>query len=285
VTGNTFYTNVETLAIQDPIISLGNGANDAPLISNDSKDRGTALQYYDTAARTAFVGYDNSVNKLIAAVRVNITNDVVTVSSYGTLVVGTLEGSNVSVTGDVNAGNVVSVGFVQSATVSASGNVTGGNILTGGLISAAGTVSATGNVTGGNIRTAGLVSATGTVIAGLVSAAGNITGAQFNGSGAGLTSIPGAQVTGTVPSATTATTATTAGSATTAGTATSAGTATTAGTVTTAAQPNITSLGSLVSLIIPVSSFDPASPAVGQFYYNTFTGGLRLWTGSVWDNV
>jgi hypothetical protein len=41
------------------------------------------------------------------------------------------------------------------------------------------TVSASGNVTGGNILTAGLISATG-----------GITGSQFNGSGAGLTSIP-----------------------------------------------------------------------------------------------
>jgi hypothetical protein len=171
VTGNTFYTNVETVAIQDPIISLGNGANNAPLISNDSKDRGTALQYYDVAARTAFVGYDNSTNKLIAAVSVNITNEVVTVSSYGTLVVGTLEGSNVSITGDVNAGNVVSVGFVQSATVSASGNVTGGNIITGGLITA------TGNIQGGNLRTGGLVSATANVIGGNITTAGTVSAA------------------------------------------------------------------------------------------------------------
>jgi hypothetical protein len=177
VSGNTFYTNVETVAIQDPIISLGNGANNAPLISNDSKDRGTALQYYDTAARTAFIGYDNSTNKLIAAARVNITNEVVTVSTYGTLLVGILEGSNVSVTGDVNAGNVISVGVVQSATVSASGNVTGGNIVTGGLITA------TGNVTGGNLRTGGLVSATANVIGGNITTAGLVTGGNITTAG------------------------------------------------------------------------------------------------------
>ena len=79
-------------------------------------------------------------------------------------------------------------------------------------------LSVTGNVTGGNVTTAGLISATG-----------QITGSQFNGSGAGLTSIPGANVTGTVPSATSATTA---------------------GTVTTAAQPNITSVGTLSSLSV-----------------------------------
>jgi hypothetical protein len=96
---------------------------------------------------------------------------VVTVIAFGTLVVGTLEGSNVSITGDVNAGNVVSVGFVQAATVSASGNVTGGNVTTGGLITA------TGNIQGGNLRTTGLVSATANVIGGNITTAGTVSAA------------------------------------------------------------------------------------------------------------
>jgi hypothetical protein len=65
--------------------------------------------------------------------------------------------------------------------------------------------------------------------------AGNVN-ATHSGSGAGLTNIPGANVTGTVANANFATSA---------GTATSA---LTAGTVTTAAQPNITSVGTLTSL-------------------------------------
>jgi hypothetical protein len=50
-------------------------------------------------------------------------------------------------------------------------------------------LSTTGNVTGGNILTGGLISAASTV-----------TGSQFNGSGAGLTSIPGGNVIGTLTS-------------------------------------------------------------------------------------
>ena len=65
--------------------------------------------------------------------------------------------------------------------------------------------------------------------------AGNVN-ATHSGSGAGLTNIPGANVTGTVANATYATDA---------GSATSA---LTAGTVTTNAQPNITSVGTLTSL-------------------------------------
>jgi hypothetical protein len=107
-------------------------------------------------------------------------------------------------------------------TVSVTGNITGGNVLGGANVNATThtgtTVSVTGNIDGGNLRTVGLISATSTV-----------TGSQFNGSGAGLTSIPGANVTGTVPLATSATTA---------------------GTVTTAAQGNITSVGTLTSLTV-----------------------------------
>ena len=65
--------------------------------------------------------------------------------------------------------------------------------------------------------------------ANFISVTGTVTGSQFNGSGAGLTSIPGANVSGTVATATTATTA---------------------GTVTTAAQGNITSVGTLTSLSV-----------------------------------
>jgi hypothetical protein len=80
---------------------------------------------------------------------------------------------------------------------------------------------------------------------------GNIVAETINathsGSGAGLTNIPGANVTGTVANATFATSAGTATSAISAGSAVSA---LTAGTVTTAAQPNITSVGTLTSLAV-----------------------------------
>ena len=89
----------------------------------------------------------------------------------------------------------------------------------------------------GNVTTAGIALGTGNLVG------GNITATHF-GSGAGLTSLTGANVTGTVANATFATSA---GSAT---TATSATSATTAGTVTTAAQGNITSVGTLTALTV-----------------------------------
>jgi hypothetical protein len=178
-----------------------------------------------------------------------------TISGSGNVTGGNVNTAGlVSATGNVTGGNINTAGLV-----SATGNVTGGNLITTGLISATGNVTGnyilgngalltgvitsvaninfgTSNVTvvssGGNISVgvggnSNVVvwATTGEYVTGLISASGNIqTGGQFIGNGAGLTSIPGANVTGTVPSATTA------------------------GTVTTAAQPNITSVGTLTSL-------------------------------------
>jgi hypothetical protein len=80
-----------------------------------------------------------------------------------------------------------------------------------------------------------VLATTGLYVTGLISASGNITAANINGNGSGLSSITGANVTGTVSAATSATSATS---------------ATTAGTVTTNAQPNITSVGTLSSLAV-----------------------------------
>jgi len=90
--------------------------------------------------------------------------------------IGTL--SSLSVTGNIDTGNLRTAGLVT-----ATGNVTGGNILTAGV------VTATGNVTGGNILTAGLVTATGNIqggnilTAGLITATGNISGGNLNVTG------------------------------------------------------------------------------------------------------
>ena len=83
------------------------------------------------------------------------------------------------------------------------------------------TVDGVGTVSLWTFDTAGNLSAPGNV-----SAVGNVTGAYIVGNGSALTSITGANVSGTVTSATTA------------------------ATVTTAAQPNITSVGTLTSVTV-----------------------------------
>jgi hypothetical protein len=98
-------------------------------------------------------------------------------------------GANIDGAG-IQAGNpATATWFYNNATTSWQSNIgitptANGTLSLGGASNFWGTAflttaSVTGNVQGGNIRTAGLISATGTV-----------TGSQFNGSGAGLTSIP-----------------------------------------------------------------------------------------------
>jgi hypothetical protein len=179
--------------------------------------------------------------------------------------------------------NITSVGALTSLTstglISTTGNVTGNYIIGNGslltninasnitgaysntnvssflaafgsnTISTTGTINS-GNVTGSNILTAGAVSATG-----------NVTGNYIFGNGSQLTSITGANVSGTVANATYAV---------------AAGTA---ATVTTNAQPNITSVGTLTSLNTgAVSSSGNVTGA------NILTGGLISATGNVTGN-
>jgi len=241
----------------------------------------------------------------------------------------------VSATGNIQGGNVLTAGVV-----SATANVTGGNVLTGGLISATATITSASNITGGNVLTGGVVSATGNATFGNIGTAGNISGAnvisattftasgnvtggniltvgavsatgniQGNvliGNGAGLTSLTGANVTGTVANANyalNANSATYADHANIADVANSVsggnvsgqvGNALIAGTVYTNAQPNITSVGTLTSLsssgnitggnlltgglISATSTITSAANITGG---NVLTGGVVSATGNV----
>ena len=145
----------------------------------------------------------------------NVTN--------GTTVDGDLTvGGNLTVTGNtVQIGNLVTdAKTLQLANTANTANAATGSGITVGANDDIATLlyNSTGNVWTTNIG---------------VSAVGNVTAPYFIGNGSTLTSIAGANVSGTVANATYATTA---------------GSATTAGTVTTAAQGNITSVGVLTSL-------------------------------------
>ena len=164
VNGNLTYVNVSSFEVEDPIITMGGGANGAAPVSDDGKDRGTQLEYYDSSALSAFMGWDNSEGEFIFGADVTNTDEVITVNTYG-----------------------------------------------------------------------------------------NVHGNVFIGSGAGLSAIAGANVTGTVPLATAATTS---------------------GTVTTAAQPNITSVGTLTSVVGGVGSASDFGNAIGVFGADDTGGSL-----------
>lgn len=128
-------------------------------------------------------------------------------------------GSNsISTTGNVSSGNgSITNDLVVGGTIygTFSGNISGNFVVPGAntqvLFNNSGNAGASADFTFNDATN-------------LLTVAGNVNATQFNGSAVGLTNIPGANVTGTVPLATSA------------------------GTVTTAAQPNITSVGTLTSL-------------------------------------
>jgi hypothetical protein len=93
---------------------LGGGPNGNALITNDGKDRGTALQYYTTTPVTAFMGWDNSNSEFSFGSNVSLTSDVVTYNSLGNVRgsswLGNVDGSYANVTGNAflstSSGNV-----------------------------------------------------------------------------------------------------------------------------------------------------------------------------------
>jgi filamentous hemagglutinin len=195
VNGDLVYNNVTTLYVEDPIISMGRGANNTPLLSNDGKDRGEQLWYFSSAEKSAFIGYDNSTGNLLAAVDVAIANEIVTVNQFGTWQIGNLYGQSALITGNVDAanisssGNILAIGNVIAGNVISSGAVIGnveisGNLTVanltvtdyfqGNIVNISNTISALGNITGGNLVSNASVSA-GTTI----SATGNITGGNL----------------------------------------------------------------------------------------------------------
>ena len=80
--------------------------------------------------------------------------------------------TSLSVSGNVNGGNLRTVGLVSST-----GNITGGNLLTNGIISSY------GNVTGGNITTGGNVTATNIASTNLIQTANSIIGGNVYSAG------------------------------------------------------------------------------------------------------
>jgi hypothetical protein len=199
VNGTLTYINSTTLSISDPIINLQTGANGAAPIANTGKDVGTALNYYDTSAKIAWMGWDVSNAEIAFGSNVGISSEVVTFTSLANIRSGnaslgnsavanyfTGSGNNLSniqasnITGQVanalvagtvytNAQpNITSVGTL--ATLSVSGNATVGNLTTSG--------GSGGNVTGANV-----------ISANTFSASGNITASFFIGNGSQLTGL------------------------------------------------------------------------------------------------
>jgi hypothetical protein len=239
VNGNLIYINVTELSIKDPIINLQTGANGAPPSSNSGKDVGSALNYYDTQARIAFMGWDTSNAEFAFGSQTTITNEVVTFDTLGNVRAQTFKGNIEAntIAGNLTTAtqsNITTVGTLGSLSVTA--NITAGNVVGANTISANYLISNSGCV---SVNGAYLAYDSGTGAAGIFSSlatdinfglAANITA----GSTTGTTTIRGNLV---VDNNVWANTGTVKGSLLT-------------GTLTTASQPNITSVGSLTNLTV-----------------------------------
>lgn len=175
VTGDLTYTNVVSMSVEDPLIELGGGANNAALSSNDGKDRGQLLHYYNGSAKDAFIGWDNSNNEFVLASQVETTDNVITVNSLGNIRVGNITVSSIETVGNISTGNLSLDGVLH-----VTGNANVGNLGSGGDITAA------SNVYAGNISTSGTMAVSGNATIGNVNTAtiiatSNVTASTFVG--------------------------------------------------------------------------------------------------------
>ena len=264
VNGNLVYVNVESLDVEDPIISLGGGPNGAAPTSDDGKDRGTALQYYSGSAKTAFMGWDNSNAEFGMGSAVSINSEIVTWTSYGNLRLNVIFANGAgltnipgaNITGNIS-GNISNADYATSA--GTAGTVTTAaqpNITSVGTLSA---LTVSGNLGAGNINGANLI------------AANYVQGTLTSASQPNITSV--GQLTGLTMAANADISLSGSDSSVSGANLVSASYLT--GTLTTASQPNITSVGTLSSLAVT------GNATAGNVYANSGTVGASLLTGTL----
>lgn len=172
VDGNITYLNVSSMAVEDPLISVGNGPNNAPLTTNDGKDRGLLLNYYSTNAATAFMGWDNGNAEFSFAERVSVTNEVITYVNLGNIRAGNAIFSN-NVTANYFVGNLY--GTANLATYATTANaVAGANV--SGVVPQANFANTAGYVTN---NTQSNITSVGTLTQ--LSVTGNVSAGNING--------------------------------------------------------------------------------------------------------
>ena len=157
VNGTLTYINSTTLSISDPIINLQTGPNGAAPVANTGKDVGTALNYYDTSAKIAWMGWDVSNAEIAFGSNVGISSEVVTFTALANIRSGNASLGNSAVanyfTGNFY-GTANSATTAGTVTTNAQPNITSTGSLTGLTVSnASGVVdfTTTANVTLGAV--------------------------------------------------------------------------------------------------------------------------------------
>jgi hypothetical protein len=177
VQGNSTAIDTTITTIEDPVIVLASTQTGSPTVDiGFIGERGTSNNI-------AFVWDESSQEFITAFTDTSETSTTINVIGYANI--HTL---NADIDGNLTiGGNIDITGNVSNLSVT--GNITGGNLLTPGLISATGNITSSANVIAANIQTSGAVDATGLIrgsnllTAGNVSATGNVTGSNLRTSG------------------------------------------------------------------------------------------------------
>jgi hypothetical protein len=132
VGGNVAYINVTNSYITDALIELGGNSNGGVLTSDDNKDRGTLLHYYEAnSAVDAFMGWDNSNSEFAFASNVTVSNNVVTINDYGNVRANRYYGNGSSLTGvvaDTLGGPIANLTVSGNINFAGTSNILLGNV-------------------------------------------------------------------------------------------------------------------------------------------------------------
>ena len=110
VTGTTTTVNSTVLTVVDPIIHLQPASGGGNLSSDTNKDVGLMMEYHNgSAAKQAFLGWDDSASKLTFVPDATLSSEVVS-GSVGTLVAN-LEGN---VSGGAYTGTVINDDYIDT---------------------------------------------------------------------------------------------------------------------------------------------------------------------------
>ena len=93
VSGTTTTINSTITTIVDPIVVLQAASGGGALGSDTNKDVGLAMQWYSGSAKTAFLGFDDSVGALTFIKDATISSEVVS-GTAGEIIVGDISANN-----------------------------------------------------------------------------------------------------------------------------------------------------------------------------------------------
>jgi len=134
VQGNTFSIGTTDLVVQDSIVRIHSFANGSPLLSNDGRDIGIALNYYDTQNSYGFLGRINSSGYLEYYSRSSEGAGNLISGAYGTIKTGEVILANATPSTNTTSGALIVGGGAGIA----------GNLNVGGIGSA---LTVYGNIT------------------------------------------------------------------------------------------------------------------------------------------